>query len=291
MKLSYITDEATQDFDQAVRFAQEQGFSGLELRSASDLPVDSIPAEQLAQWKKLLDREGLQVPDIAGSFLKCDLGDPMQMAEEMQKLERLCQAAQLFECPYVRGFAGFRPDSGCIAPRQLLPYFEKAEKVLDSYGIRLLLEADPSVNTTNHAALAALLQLLPDRCFGAVYDPGNDLYDPERETPYPDGYDAVRPYLCHVHVKDVRYDAGGRPYCVAPGTGLVGWEQILSRLRSDGYGGWLSVETHYRKDVVLTEALTRVPAGNDFSRGGMEATAESMTALKKLIVQTGGTPS
>ena len=37
MKLSFITDEVTQSFDEAVRFAKENGLTGLELRSVEDV--------------------------------------------------------------------------------------------------------------------------------------------------------------------------------------------------------------------------------------------------------------
>ena len=35
MKISFITDEVTQSFDEAVRFARQNGLAGLELRSAA----------------------------------------------------------------------------------------------------------------------------------------------------------------------------------------------------------------------------------------------------------------
>ena len=36
MKISFITDEVTQSFDEAVRFARQNGLAGLELRSVED---------------------------------------------------------------------------------------------------------------------------------------------------------------------------------------------------------------------------------------------------------------
>ena len=37
MKISFITDEVTQSFDEAVRFARQNGLAGLELRSVEDV--------------------------------------------------------------------------------------------------------------------------------------------------------------------------------------------------------------------------------------------------------------
>lgn len=287
MKLSFITDEATQRFEEAVAFARRLGLAGLELRSVEDQPIDRIPRDTLRAWRKRLDGEGLAVPCLSGSFFKCGFGE--DEGPELEKLARLCDAAELLDCRLIRGFAFFRPEAGALPPETLAPRLEKLGETLKSRGLRLLLEADPSVNTTNHASLAALLERLDGAAFGAIYDPGNDLYDPLREIPYPNGYEAIRPYLAHVHVKDAVYGADGAPVCVAPGRGLVGWAAVLGRLTKDGYEGWLSLETHYRKNVVLTEEQMRLPQGSAFTAGGLEATEESALALAGLLEETGGT--
>ncbi len=286
MKLSFITDEATQSFEEAVAFARRLGFAGVELRSVENQPIDRIPAQTLQSWRGRLDAEGLSVPCLSASLFKCEMDAPA--APELEKLARLADAADILGCGMIRGFAFFRPAAGAVSPRELAGRLLCVRDTLRGRGLRLLLEADPSVNTSNHAALAALLRELNDPVFGAIYDPGNDLYDPLRETPYPDGYEAVRPYLAHVHVKDAVYDVGGAPVCVAPGEGLVGWRAVLRRLAADGYDGWLSLETHYRKRARLTEEQMRVPLGSDFTAGGMEATEESAFALLALLRETGG---
>lgn len=68
MKISFITDEVTQSFDEAVRFARQNGLAGLELRSVEDTAIDMLPAETLRAWRHRLDAEGLTVCGLAGSF-------------------------------------------------------------------------------------------------------------------------------------------------------------------------------------------------------------------------------
>lgn len=63
----------------------------------------------------------------------------------------------------------------------------------------------------------------------ATFDPGNCLYDPLGETPYPDGYEAIRPFFAHVHIKDA-VRAVPESYCVKVGTGQVGYPALLRRL-------------------------------------------------------------
>lgn len=285
MKLSLITDEVTQRFDEAVRFAQEHGLAGLELRSVEDLPIDAVPHDTLRGWRRRLDAEGLAVCGLAGSFYKC-APEPDAIEAELEKLARLCDAADLLGCTNLRGFAFFAPPEGPLPAEALAPYFERPVRLLERRGKTLLLEADPSVNTSNHAALARLVQAIGSPRVRAIFDPGNCLYDPLGETPYPDGYEAIRPWLAHVHIKDA---VRGTPdsWCVKVGTGQVGYPALLRRLAADGYDGWLSMETHYRLDAQLTEEQLRRPGGADFSAGGAAATAESVAALRDILKQEG----
>lgn len=280
MKLSFITDEATQSLEEAIALAKAHRLDGLELRSVEDTPIDLATPEQLARWKAMLDEAGLAVSNLAGSFFKCA---PQDWAAEMPKLERLCDAAEALDCDTIRGFAFFAPESGPEITGEILDAFAPALALLHRRGKRLLLEADPSVNTTNHAALASLLEKLADPALGAIFDPGNDLYDPLGERPYPDGYRAIRKHIVHVHIKDAVHTPQGEVACVRIGDGWVNYPAVLSALVSDGYDGWLSLETHYRKNTVLTEAQMRIPQGSAFSLGGMAAMEESILSLRHLL--------
>lgn len=282
MKLSFITDEVTQNFDEAIHFALLQGLQGVELRSVNDTPIDSICPDTLRRWKKDLDTAGLKVCNLASSFFKCDLGRPDAIDGELKKLYRLCEASDILGCDTIRGFAFFAGDTGPSVTPALLKAFNAPLALLKQRGKRLLLEADPSVNTTNHTALATLIGQLNSPCIGAIFDPGNDIYDPMGEIPFPDGYRAIRPYLVHIHIKDAILK-NGKPECVKVGTGLVDYPGLFRQLKKDGYSGWISMETHYRKSSVLTEEQMRLPQGSAFSEGGAGATAESVKALKMLI--------
>ena len=282
MKLAFITDEATQSLAEAIAFAKRHELDGVELRSVDGLPIDQIPQSTLLSYRKALDNAGLRVCNLAGSFYK---SKPQARDAELEKLVRLCDAADILGCDTIRGFAFFASASGPEITKETLAAFPPAIELLTKRGKLLLLEADPRVNTTNHAALAELLRRLDSPALGAIYDPGNDIYDPLHEVPYPDGYEAVRPWLRHVHIKDAALDADGNPQCVCIGTGAVDYPRLLRALLRDGYQGWLSLETHYRKNAVISEVLMRQPGGAAFSEGGLAATAESIDALRTLLAQ------
>ena len=279
IRLAFITDEATQDLKEAIAFARAQGMAGVELRSIADTPIDRIDGGTLRQYKAWLDEAGLEVCNLASSFFKCV---PDQAEAEYDKLVRLCDAADILGCDTIRGFVFFAEGEPKLT-EEMVALFAPAVEILKRRHKTLLLEADPSVNTTNHVALAAFLEKLNSDAVGAIYDPGNDVYDRYREIPYPDGYDAVKPYIRHVHIKDAIRNDRDEPECVCIGTGLVDYPGLLQALGRDGYEGWLSLETHYRVGTVISEELMARPGGAAFSEGGMGATAESAAALKKLM--------
>lgn len=280
IKFSFITDEATQDLTEAIAFAKEYGMEGVELRSIADTPIDRIDEKTLKEYKQWLDDAGLQVCNLASSFFKCA---PDQAAVEYDKLVRLCDAADILGCDTIRGFVFFSDEQGPRITDEMVALFAPAVEILKQRSKVLLLEADPSVNTTNHAAVAAFLERLNSDVVGAIYDPGNDIYDPEREIPYPDGYEAVKEWIRHVHIKDAVRNEKDEPECVCIGTGWVDYPGLIKALNRDGYTGWMSLETHYRVGAAISEELMTRPGGAAFSEGGMGATAESAAALRTLM--------
>ena len=289
MKRSFLTDEATQDFSAALDFAERFGFDGVELRSVENVPIDRIPLDTARAYKKALDARGLAVSDLASSFFKCSLDDREAVAENLRKLRRLCDLAEVFGCPYIRGFALFKGPGERLEDRmgEIAEQFREPLRLLESRGLTLLLESDPSVYTTNHQLLARLLDALDSPAAGAIFDPGNDIFDERGEVPYPDGYGYIRKYIRHVHIKDAVKNAAGEPECVRVGAGLVRYPELLAALKADGYQGYCSLETHYRLGARMSEELMRLPQGSGFSDGGMAATGESALALDRLLKEVG----
>jgi len=93
---------------------------------------------------------------------------------------------------------------------------------------------------------------------------------------------AVKPYLAHIHIKDADI-IDGKPDGVKIGAGLVDYKTLFARLIDDEYCGNVMLETHYRKNVELTEEQLKRPGGSTFSLGAYEASEESIVELKKII--------
>src|SRR5690606_13320289 len=115
-----------------------------------------------------------------------------------------------------------------------------------------------------------------------LWDPGNDIYDPEGERPFPDGYELVKDYMVHMHLKDAKRLSDGTVVGVPLGQGDVDYVGQFEALSRDGYSGYVVLETHYRPRHEISDELMARPRGSAFSYMGYEATEECLKAWDEL---------
>ena len=146
-------------------------------------------------------------------------------------------------------------------------------------GITIVIESEPTTNSSSMAEIAELIEVIDSPTVRALYDPGNNIYSTS-EVPYPDGFQKIRPYLSHVHVKDAVKEG-----TEAVGEGLVDYVGIFTELKNIGYDGEVMLETHYRpkESAALSSATLANPKGSAISDGGYTASAECMEKLKRII--------
>ena len=111
--------------------------------------------------------------------------------------------------------------------------------------------ANTGVNT------AAVLEAVGSPALRALWDPGNDYVS--GGVPYPDGYEAVRTHVAHVHVKDARVvdAAAGLTRWEAIGEGEIDYPGQIRGLLEDGYAGVIALETHWRPAGGSAESASR----------------------------------
>lgn len=277
--LSIITDEISQDPEVAFSLAKEYGFDGVELRSVWDTPVEQLPEEKMCALAARIKECGLQVSAIASSFLKDDWGN-----DDRAKFDRLVKACRVLDCNKIRGFSFWAAED--YTDQKFADYLKTYDALLEKEGITLMLENDPAVNLNTGNALARFFSSHSLRNIGILWDPGNDIYTcGDAVKPYPDEYEAVRPFVRHVHVKDAVH-IDGEAKGVAPGEGWMDFPGQFRALIADGYTGWVTLEPHFRLEGEIDEELLKRPGGAAFSEGGYMPSKISMEwlvgALSKL---------
>ena len=238
-----------------------------------------LSQEELDRAKKLLAKHDLQVSDIASPIFKWNLPQMPAKADEKRDsykasfveedanhlLDESFKLARFFGTRQVRIFSYWRVEH----PEKTYPMVRDrlalAAKVAAKNDMVLVLENEHSCNIGTGKEMGPLLKEINSPGLRGNWDPGNAaMLD---EVPYPDGYQAVKGFFSHVHIKDVRRNAAGKKEWAPVGGGYIDWKGQMQALRKDGYEGTMSLETHYLRP----------------DRDKVESTRESLEGLLKII--------
>jgi sugar phosphate isomerase/epimerase len=293
MQLAAITDEISQEFEHALDVMLEYGATGAELRGLWGTNIADLSEAQVRQAKAALKERGMQAVGLATPFFKCDLtpkapnpgeaagamhlATPLGLEQQMDLLTRCIRLAHTFETPLLRVFTFWRKEA--FTPEieaRIVDAFAAPLALAEREGVILGLENEHACFIGTGAEAARIAAALDSPHLKIVWDPGNAYF--AGETPYPTGYDAVKPWVTHVHVKDGKRvetaDQGLRPQWCVIGEGEIDYVGQFAALKNDGYTGWISLETHYRPET------GSAPDGKGTPE---EGSRPCLAALRKLI--------
>jgi len=215
MKLAVITDEIDADVDRATAVMAEYGVTGAELRQMWDKNIVDALHEYWERAKSILDSRGMQVVSIASPFYKCEMpGDPVDgpagplhsaasrgLVDQMDVLERAIDAAHFFDAPIIRVFTFWRRRPLTLEIEDaIVDAFAEPAEVAVAAGVTLAIENEHACYIGTGAQTARVLGKINSPSIRAIWDPGNAYMDGEQ--PFPTGWEAIRDFVVHIHVKD-----------------------------------------------------------------------------------------
>ncbi len=274
--LAFITDEYCQDFERALRAANQWGYSLVEVRTAWDRNIVDLGDDQVQTLRRLAEAAGVGIVSIASPVFKCTHPEggsidhrfeqdafhaAHQFSDQPRILDRSLAVACELGARIVRVFSFWRT----MEPQRLFGHIvESLAGAVDRAarrGITIGLENEHACNIATAAEAAPVLRTVDNPSLGLVWDPGNSYM--AGETPFPDGYTLLpKERILHVHAKDgVRNDAGDRVLWGPLGEGRVGWQAQIEALARDGYRGAISIETHWGGPGGNKEEATGICAG------------------------------
>lgn len=282
-RTAVISDEISQDLTVACQLANQYKLDGLEIRSVEEKNPFAMTGEDVKRIRDITTAHGLKICSVAPPFFKCDMDDPAAIKAHLEGLRRCGEAAHVWGTDLVRGFTFWRLPNPKERLEAIAEQYAAVIRIAEEEGIRIAIESEPSVNTENMQLLYDFLKLLDSPRVGALFDAGNEASDIHCPPAYPVGYELLKPYLFHVHVKDTKTSPEGKEFYTPAlmGEGDVDYHGLIQRLKKDGYDGWVSIETHYRMHKASFEdGELALPQGGSFSQGGYEATEAYLKILK-----------
>ncbi len=245
IRLSAFADEISPDLHEQIAVLASEHIHFLDVRSVWNTNVLDLADQQIDTIKQTLDAHAIGVAAIGSPIGKVPIDSPFD--EHLRRFERAITLAQFFQTPYIRIFSFYPPAAPAnkANPTDPATWRDEVLKRLREMTARaaaadiiLLHENEKDIYGDTIARCTDLLQSLDNPHMQAVFDPANFIQC--GQTPYPDAYNALHPWLRYMHVKDAQADGS----VVAAGEGIANWPELLQRLREDNYNGFFSLEPH-----------------------------------------------
>ncbi len=272
-KLGSISDEWSQDFEEALKTMKSYGLEWVEIRTLWNIYNTEASPDQMQRIKNLLHRYQFKVSVLDTALFKCTLPgtkpvgndkDAYPYSQQIELLKRGIERADALGADKLRVFAFWRVAQPEEHFERIAEELRRAARLAQESGMRLVLENESACNVATGGELGRMLDLVSSVNFGGNWDIGNGYW--QGEVSFPAGYAALPKHrIWHMHVKDVRCGAaatrqkaeawklkGGQEESEASPcqTAIVGTGQIdlLGQFRAlikNGYQGTMSLEPEY----------------------------------------------
>ena len=258
---------------------REHGLRHAELQYLWDKEVGDLSDAEIGRVQELVRNRGMQVICLSRHIFgglpvgQTQLGDSAHQGQ-MDALRSCIDTAKALDCGLVR-IMSFRKEmilfgsggaeqwnvaTGAWEKLKLL--LGPAVQLAEDAGVTLVVETGNNAMITSGYLGRKLVDEMGSPRLRVLWDPGNSLYC--AEPAFPDGYQALRGCLGHVHIKDLLVDIPKATVRqVRYGTGQMApyMARIAAALKDDGYAGAVSLESVYR------------PPGGSFEDGFRESFA------------------
>jgi L-ribulose-5-phosphate 3-epimerase len=257
--IAAITDEFSADVDVALPAMAAVGMTGAELRLISGRNIVELGDDEVMRVRERVEHHGLRVLSIASPVLKCVLpggppvdarfqqdvfGSAYTFDDQPRLTERAFDVAAKTGARIIRVFSYWRT----TAPERCFDSIVMALRGLaeeaSARGMVIGLENEHACNVATGAEAARMLAAIDHPALQLIWDPANASI--LGEIPYPHGYESLpSARIAHVHAKDCRV-RDHTPTWGPLGEMDIDWKGQIAALVRDGYGGAISLETHWR---------------------------------------------
>jgi sugar phosphate isomerase/epimerase len=237
--LSGFSDEISPDPREQCEVASGLGLRYLELRSAWNVNILDLDADQLATLQQTLKEFDLAVSSIGSPIGKIAITD--DFAPHLERMRHAAEVARLFSAPYIRIFSFFVPegDDPDHHRDEVLRRMRALTDVAEQHDVVLLHENEKEIYGDIPRRCLDIVTAVGSAHLRLAWDAANFVQVGVR--PFTEGYAQLRPYVDYIQVKDARL-ADASVVVAGAGDGEV--VETVRALRADGFDGFFSLEPH-----------------------------------------------
>lgn len=270
--LSAFADEISPDPQVQLDILKTCGVRYIEFRSIHKTNVLNLNDQQIAEFKALLDKEGMKVSAIGSPIGKVRVDEPFE--PHLEKFQRAVHLCKVFKTPNIRIFSYYPPEGfdGNWRPyrEQVMDRMRKKVEIAEREGIQLFHENEHRIYGDSPERLADLFNTIKSKALKAAFDPANFIfcgYDVMK------GWQVCKPHTAHFHIKD--WTAGEEHGRIA-GQGQGQIPAIIADAVKMGYRGFATLEPHL---------LGGGPTGGVT---GPELFPQAVAAFRAIVEKAGG---
>lgn len=249
--LSAFADEISHDPREQVAVLKQSRVRFIEFRSIYKTNVLMLSDEQIKEFKKLIDGEGIGISAIGSPVGKVAIDADFN--QHLDKLKRAIELCGVFSTRGIRIFSYYPPGNDANFDVANWPKYRdevirrmaaKAEIAAKS-NVVLFHENEHRIYGDSPDRVADILRTVNSPSLRAAYDAANYTYgnfDPV------EGWEKTKAYTTHFHIKDWKRGghAAGHDYGVIAGTGDGQIVHSIKGAVAMGYKGFATMEPHLR---------------------------------------------
>ena len=242
LPIGVVTDEVSRALPEALALARSWGLRRFELREGAERRFPHFTSSEVAAVEGAV-RDGCRITAVSPGIFKGAADDEATVRRQLDDtLPRVIEGAARFGCPLVIVFGFERYPGEPEANRtRAMRSFEEAAEQAAAVGMRVAVENEPGFWIDRAGPAAAMLDEIGHPALGLNWDPANLHWGGHRPTRA--GFEAVRPHLLNLHVKDYAPGRAGAPW-VPVGEGETPWAEIFEWVVADADLGHVTLETH-----------------------------------------------
>lgn len=245
--LSAFADEISPDPREQVAVLKASRVRFIEFRSIHKTNCLALSDDQVREFKKLIDGEGIGLSAVGSPIGKYPIDQPM--GPHLDKFKRAVELCGVFGTPNIRVFSFYppagQPFDGNWAPYrgEVMSRMATLAETARTAGVKLFHENEHKIYGDSPERVADLMKTVNSPALRSAYDAANWVYckyDPVQ------GWELTKEYVEHFHIKDWKGSGEESHTGCIPGTGDGRIEHSIRDAVSRGYKGYAVMEPHLR---------------------------------------------